>query len=82
MAIVIDGFEDLVATLRHWSAKEEEQYDFVGVVRLFSACADNLRQYGLEAELEDLGLCLETEQIEFLIRLGGLLQHYSHEVDE
>lgn len=76
MPTTINGFEDLASTLRHWSVTGDEQYDFVGVVHLFSACTDNLRQYAQEAEIEEIGTCLGPEQIRFLLKIAECLKSW------
>jgi hypothetical protein len=69
-----ETYEELVEYLRHWrSWTGEGQYDFGGIVGLLAGCLDSLREFALEAELEDLGEYLEPEQKAFLLQLSARL---------
>lgn len=73
------SFVDLKEFLRHWTfwGGDEGPYDVVGMMCLLGACLDNLREFALHAELEDVGECLTPEQAEFLQNLATQLARTS-----
>lgn len=67
-------YEAMKKLLRNWSTQGESAYDFNGVVHLMLACLDNLRQFGLEAEFEDIACSFAPDQAEFFIKLAGIVE--------
>jgi hypothetical protein len=73
--LAFQSYDEIDAYLRNWSSFNDPQvYDFGGIVHLMVACLDNIAQYGLEAELEDLPHYLTSEQQQFIIRIAAILQ--------
>lgn len=71
------SLDELMAFLRDWQvwqAPQAHEYDVNSMIRLLGACADNLRRHALTAELADIPLVLEPEQVAFLRDLGRLLE--------
>ena len=67
----IQSFSDLKHFLRNWGRNEEcEEYDFIGIVNLFIACLDNIIQYALPVELEDIGEQFDDREKEIIIKLA------------
>jgi hypothetical protein len=65
---------DLEVFIRSWGSNpQESQYDFGEVLALLTACLDNLKQYALEAELEDISEYLTTEQSQFIKQIAGYI---------
>jgi hypothetical protein len=74
LQLQIKSFEDLVKFVENWrSWSGGGQYDFGGMTSLLGACLDNLRNYALDAELEELAGFLEPDQIRFLQALASRL---------
>lgn len=68
----VKTYKDLIDFLENWkSFKDPQVYDFGGMVRLLIACLNNLKKYGLEAELEDISEFFEPDEREFLIKVVG-----------
>ncbi len=75
-------YDDLGQFLTNWrSAEDPDVYDFGGIVHLWLACLDNIRQFAIEGELEDLGSYMSEEQRVFLLELARLAQSYQDEDD-
>ena len=69
----VASFSQLLEYLKNWRSSFdslEEQYDFGGMAQLLGACLDNMRQFALESELEDLCEYLTAEQWKFLNSLS------------
>lgn len=63
----IQSFEQLEEYLRNWRSFEDASiYDHVGMVHLFKACTENLRQFGLREELATMSEILGEENVRFL----------------
>jgi hypothetical protein len=74
-SLVIHAFEDLEGALRNWmSFKDQQVYDFVGMVALLSACLDNLETRAVESDLEEISECLTDSQKAFLERLAKAVE--------
>ena len=61
--------DEVMSLIRQWGSEPDSSYDFNGVVHLLIAALDNLREFALEAELEDIVDSFEPEQIEFIQRI-------------
>ena len=76
-------YGDLKEFLKNWKSLEDEDiYDFGGIVHLWLACLDNIRNYAVEGELEDLGTFMLKEQREFLLLLSGYVESYEDDEDD
>ena len=70
----VKGYDDLVDFLRNWRSFHDPQvYDFGGIVHLLKACLDNLREFAVEGELEDLTNYFDADQKQFLQRLAEIV---------
>lgn len=66
----VRDYEDLLEFLRNWrSFRDPQVYDFGGMVHLLKACLDNLRQFAVDGEIEDIANYLDDDQKAFLKRL-------------
>jgi len=71
----VENFKDLIGFLEDWrSFKDSQIYDYGGMVRLLIACLNNLKRYGLEAELEDISEFFEDEEKEFFLKIAKYLK--------
>jgi LytS/YehU family sensor histidine kinase len=60
--------------IRNWGSNpQESQYDFSEVLAWLTACLENLKQYALEAELEDISEYLTAEQAKFIKKIAGYI---------
>lgn len=72
MSFKIENSGDLQKFLRTWMSGEDDTvYDFSSMCEFLGACLDNLNEYALEAELEEIADCLTEQQVLFLKRLTG-----------
>ena len=71
----VKSYGDLLSFLRNWRSFEDPQvYDFGGIVHLLKACLDNLREFAVQGEVEDIGNYLDEQQKRFLIKLAEAAQ--------
>jgi hypothetical protein len=72
----IDTFEQLEKTLSNFTSWHNDAglYDFGGVMSLFLACVDNLKNNALEAELENADEYMSEEQIKFILELAKRIE--------
>ena len=74
MSVRFTSVMQLEEYLRNWVNFEwpsyGNHYDFVYMLRLFAACADNLNVQGVDAE--DISEVFTAEQLKFLVELGEL----------
>lgn len=67
----IEDHADLINRLHMWrNFGHDEVYDYGGMVQLFAACLDNLREMAVDGELKDITNFLDDEQKEFLQTLA------------
>jgi hypothetical protein len=68
----IQNYADLQNRLRNWTtfAGDPYAYDYNAMFHLLGACLDNIRIHGTEGDIEVIGLSLEPEQIEILVKLA------------
>ena len=63
--------DDLIQYLRDFKGWEsDEVYDFNFISYLFLAILDNIKQFGLEHELDNIGYNFNDSQREFLTQLA------------
>ncbi len=66
----IKNFGDLLDYFREWrSMGNPDAYDFGGIVHVMLACLDNIREYAIEGEIEDIGVYMTKDQVAFLKRI-------------
>lgn len=69
----IKTYEDLLAFLRHWkSFSDHEVYDFGGIIHIMLACLDNIKEFAVDGEIEDITNFLDNDQKQFLQKLAEL----------
>jgi hypothetical protein len=75
MTITLKAFEDLEKMVRNWTAFNLDQhiYDSAGIMTLFEAIIDNMRENFTDTELEDYCLNLEEEQKKFIKKLSNII---------
>jgi hypothetical protein len=72
MSYKIENSNDLYEFLRTWMSGEDDTvYDFSSMCEFLGACLDNLDQYALDAELEEISDCLTEQQVVFLKKLAS-----------
>ena len=68
----INSYDDLQNTLRHWTSfKDQHAYDVVGLTVLLAACFDNLEEFALEADYDQIRDCFTEEQRQFIKTFAG-----------
>jgi hypothetical protein len=68
-------FDELVRFLRNWrTIRGGPEHDVSGMAQLMCACIDNMRQFGLDAELEDVAGSFAPEHSAFILKLAYLIK--------
>ena len=80
MIITLKVFEDLEKMLRNWTAfnLDPHIYDSAGIMTLFEAIIDNMRENFTDTELEEYCLNLEEEQKEFIKKMSNIIDVVNH----
>lgn len=67
----VSSLEDLTERIRNWTSfKDEDVYDYGGLIHILAACLENLRRHSIPIDLEELSDRLSDEEIEMLIKLA------------
>jgi hypothetical protein len=80
----VGNFTDLQQYLREFRSWNEDEYayDFTGAISLFLSLLDNIEEFALEVELEDIGFCLTDRQRLFLANLSAMANRITDEMIE
>jgi hypothetical protein len=71
----VSSLGDLAERIRNWTSfKDEDIYDYGGLIHILAACLGNLRKHSIPVDLEELADHLSDEEIETLIKLAKAVQ--------
>ena len=71
----VKDYEGLHYFLRNWRSFHDPQvYDFGGIIHLLLACLDNVREFAVDGEINDLTNYFNSDQKQFLNRLIEAVQ--------
>lgn len=60
---------------------DDDGYDVGGMRHLLRACLQNLREFALEAELEEYGYSIDANELAFLVRFVELVKRGKAQAD-
>ncbi|MBB6020883.1 hypothetical protein HNR77_001945 [Paenibacillus sp. JGP012] len=72
----IDNFNDFIDVIKNWGNLYDdwEEYNIYGMIAILSASLDNIERNFLDDEIEGLYEHLNEKQLDFLIKVGKLIE--------